>query len=309
MNSPTTLQPDAAFPAPPPEAVEQATRPMYWSVKRELWENRSLYLAPLIVTAVVLFGSLISMIGLPHRMRNLPPDPAKRHSVVVTPFSMAPAPLMLATLLVGFFYSLDALYGERRDRSLLFWKSLPVSDRTAVLAKATIPLAVLPLIALVLGFFAQIILLLWSTLVLAANDISPATIWGEFQFFQEPVVMVYGLIVYALWFAPIHGWLLLISAWAKRTPLLWATLPLVLVMMVEKIALNTTHFAALLKYRFIGGMTEGFAGAPKGHGVIDELAELSPLRFLSAPGLWLGLIATAAAIAAAIRLRRNREPI
>src|SRR5207253_2906468 len=209
----------------------------------------------------------------------------------------------------GFFYSLDALYGERRDRSLLFWKSLPVSDRTAVLAKATIPLAVLPLIALVLGFFAQIILLLWSTLVLAANDISPATIWGEFQFFQEPVVMVYGLIVYALWFAPIHGWLLLISAWAKRTPLLWATLPLVLVMMVEKIALNTTHFAALLKYRFIGGMTEGFAGAPKGHGVIDQLAELSPLRFRRAPGLWLGLIATAAAIAAAIRLRRNREPI
>ena len=79
-------------------------------------------------------------------MQTLPAlDPAKRHALVVRPFSMAPAPIMLATFLVGLFYSLDALYGERRDRSILFWKSLPVSDRTTVLSKASIPLVVLPL--------------------------------------------------------------------------------------------------------------------------------------------------------------------
>ena len=61
---------------------------------------------------------------------------------------MAPAPIMFATFLVGIFYCLDALHGERRDRSILFWKSLPVSDLTTVLSKASIPFAVLPLIGL-----------------------------------------------------------------------------------------------------------------------------------------------------------------
>jgi ABC-2 type transport system permease protein len=298
----------SAFPSPEVEPVERSTRPLYWSVRRELWENRSLTIAPLAVAAIVLFASFISLFGLPHRMRNLPPEPANRHSAVVTPLSMAPAPIMLVTFLVGMFYSLDALYGERRDRSLLFWKSLPVSDRTAVLAKAAIPLAVLPLIGLVLGFFAQLLLLLWSTIILAANHVSPAVLWSEFRVIQEPIVMVYGLAIHALWFAPIYAWLLLISAWARRTPILWATLPLLAVMMVEKITAGTAHFAGLLRYRFLGGMIEGFSGAT-GHGVIDQLSELSPLRFLSAPGLWIGLLLTAAALAAAIRLRRNREPI
>src|SRR5713101_9164463 len=93
-------------------------RPMFWSVRRELWENRSIYLAPLIVAAVVLFATALGTIGLPRRMRSLPTlDPAKRHAAVVMPYSMAPAPIMLTTFLVGFFYCLDALYGERRDRS------------------------------------------------------------------------------------------------------------------------------------------------------------------------------------------------
>ena len=278
MNPPIELQPDLSLPEPPADVTERPTRPMYWSVRRELWENRSLTIAPLLVTAIVLFASFISLIGLPKKMRNLPADPVKRHSAIVTPVSMAPAPIMLVTFLVGLFYSLDALYGERRDRSLLFWKSLPVSDRTAVLAKAIIPLAILPLIALALGFFAQVVLLLWSTLVLAASHISPALLWGEFHLLQEPVVMVYGLAIHALWFAPIYGWLLLVSAWAKRTPLLWATLPLLLVMMVEKIAFNSTHFAGLLKYRFIGGMVEGFSAGPQRHGVIDQLAAALPRR-------------------------------
>ena len=120
--------------APPPPPPPGPTRPFTWSVRRELWENRSLYVAPLVVTAFVLLGSFISLLGLPARMQALPAlDEAARHAMAVKPFSMAPAPIMLATLLVGIFYALDALYGERRDRSILFWKSLPVSDLTTVL--------------------------------------------------------------------------------------------------------------------------------------------------------------------------------
>src|SRR5437763_11697249 len=124
--------------------------------------------------------------------------------------------------IVGIFFSLDALYGERRDRSILFWKSLPVSDLTTVLSKAAVPLVVLPIIAFILGQAAQIILLILGTMILEGSGIGGAVLWREFRLFQEPFVMFYGLTIFMLWWAPIYAWLLLVSAWAKRVPLLWA---------------------------------------------------------------------------------------
>ena len=286
------------------------TRPFLWSIRRELWENRFLYIAPLIVTAVVLFGSLINTtVNLPARMRSLPTlDPAKQHAALVRPFSMAPAPIMLATLIIGLFYSLDALYGERRDRSILFWKSLPVSDRTTVLAKASIPLVVLPLIAIALSVVTQLIMMYVSTGVLWASRISPARLWAEFHFFRGLVVMFYGLFAHALWFAPIYCFLLLVSAWARRAPVLWAVLPLLAISAVERITLGSMHFMAMLQYRVAGAMTEAFKSRDA-HGNIELLSELDPVRFVTAPGLWIGLAFAAACLAAAVRLRRYREPI
>src|SRR6185295_17272584 len=187
---PSPAVPLDASPGTQPQAPASlaATRPFYWSVRRELWENRSLYIAPLVVTGLVLFATLLGMFRLPGKMRTLPADPAAAHALVVRPFSLAPAPIMLATFLVGLFYSLDALYGERRDRSLLFWKSLPVSDRTTVLSKASIPLGVLPGIAFALSLVTFFTLLLLSTLVLLGNGISPARLWTEVRFVQEPLV-------------------------------------------------------------------------------------------------------------------------
>lgn len=282
-----------------------------WSVRREIWENRSIYLVPLTAMALVLFALSINTIRLPHTMRTLSTlEPAKQHAALVKPFSIAPAPIMFAALIVGFFYCLDALYGERRDRSILFWKSLPVSDVTTVLSKASIPLVVLPLIGFILGYVAQIFLLMLSTVVLRAAGMSALPVWSEFRFFQEPIVMIYGLGVHALWFAPLYGWLLMISAWARRMPVLWAVLPPVAIGIAEKMIFQTTYFGSLLKYRFAGAMAEAFVKNPaKEHVLLDHLSQLSPLRFFSAPGLWLGLIFAAAALAVTVRLRHYREPI
>jgi ABC-2 type transport system permease protein len=293
-------------------AALSETRPFYWSVRRELWENRSLYLAPLAVTAVVLFALLIWSFGLPHRIQALGADAtAEQRLAVIKPFSMAPAVIMLTSFLVGLFYSVDALYGERRDRSILFWKSLPVSDLTTVLSKATIPCVVLPLIAFLLSVGAVLLLLFLSVAVLLAGGVSPAVFLADVGFLERPVIMLYGLTVHALWFAPLHGWLLLISVWARRSPLLWVALPPVAISVVERILFNTTHFVSLLQYRLTGAMTEAFAGTPRdGHGmIIDRFSQLSPLRFLASPGLWIGLIFAGACLAAAVRLRRRREPI
>ncbi len=280
-------------------------RPMSWSVRRELWENRFLYIGPLIVTAVVLFATFISIAVMPHRLRAL--EPAKQVARLVKPYSMAPAPIMFATLIVGLFYSLDALYGERRDRSILFWKSLPVSDRTTVLSKACIPFVVLPLIGFALSVATQVILLLVTTPVLLGNHINPAPIWAELRFFQGLIIMSYGLAVHALWFAPIYAWLMLVSAWARRAPFLWAVLPLLAVAALERIAFNTAYFMGMLQYRVGGAMKEAFAF--KADADFDRLSQLRPANFLSTPGLWVGLAFAAVFLAAAVRLRRNREPI
>lgn len=287
------------------------TRPFYWSVKRELWENRSVVIAPLVVTAVVLLATLVRMIGLPQKIRTLSTlPPFEQHLVVVRPLNMAPAPIMLAAFLVGVFYALDALYGERRDKSLLFWKSLPVSDRTTVLAKASVPLAVLPLYAFVLSLATFALILLLSTVVLLANGLSPAPLWLEARFFAQPLIMAYGLTVHVLWFAPLYCWLLLLSAWARRTPLLWLVLPPVMMAAFEHLVLGTDRFGAFLGYRITGAMTEAFTSTPPGGepGAIDRLGELAPLQFLASPGLWLGLVFATACLALAVRLRRTREP-
>ena len=314
MNSPSDVPPPSPLDpqvAVPPNVA--ATRPMYWSIRRELWENRSITLAPLAVAAFVLFALLITVLTLPRRLQTLPAlEPAKQHAAVVRPFGIAPAPIMVATILVGLFYSLDALYGERRDRSILFWKALPVSDRTTVLSKAAIPLVVLPLIGLALSVMTQAVILLWTTVVILGNGLSPAALWADGQFLQIPLVLLYGVAAFTLWHAPIYGWFLLVSGWAPRTPVLWAVLPLFAVSLVEKAAFNTWHFASLLRERLGGALEAAFTVASTKSGAardIDRLAQIDPARFLTTPGLWIGLAFTAAFLATAVRLRRSREPI
>jgi ABC-2 type transport system permease protein len=202
----------------------------------------------------------------------------------------------------------DALYGERRDRSILFWKSLPVSDRTAVLAKASIPLAIMPLLIFVIIVIMQSLMLLLTNMLLLMHGMAPTTA-AQLPMFSRFLLLLYGLITIALWHAPLYAWLLLVSGWAKRVTYLWALLPPLLLAGVEKIAFNTSHIGMLLRYRLIGGFTEAFVIHPRGTPPSSAPPQITPLHFLGTPGLWLGLLFAALCLAAAARLRRLREPI
>ncbi|HEY1582904.1 MAG TPA: hypothetical protein VGF73_07390 [Chthoniobacterales bacterium] len=296
-----------------PGSNNPAPRPLYWSVRRELWENRSIYLAPLIVSGLVLFGYAISVIGLPHRRRALLLlDPVRQRAIVEQPYDAAALMLMLTAFLVGIFYCLDALHGERRDRSILFWKSLPVSDLTSVLAKLSVPMVILPLITFALVEIVQVIILLISTLTLLPFGLG-ATTWERLPFFQLSIILLYGIITSVLWAAPVYGWLLLVSGWARRATFLWAVLPWLAVCVVEKIAFNTGYFCHLLGRRVFGSYEDAFVVAQQVHAggvpVVDRLTQLAPLKFLSSPGLWLGFVVAAVFLAAAVRLRRCRGPL
>ena len=216
--------------------------------------------------------------------------------------------LIFTAFIVGVFYCLDALHSERRDRSILFWKSLPVSDLTTVLSKATIPLVVLPVIIFAIIVFVQFLMLLWSSAVLLQSGLA-ATTWTRFNLFQQSLILLYSLIVIALWHAPIYGWALLISGWARRATFLWAVLPFLAIGVLEKIAFDTSHFASMLKDRLFGAGDTAFAFQPH-HGIaITSLIQLTPGRYLATPGLWIGLAFAAAFVTAAVWQRRYRGPI
>jgi len=289
-------------------SVMAATRPIYWSLRREFWENRYLYIAPLSVAAVFLFGYLIAAIHSPGQLRALLAlDHAHSHDEVSGPFDISAALMMGTAILMSVFYCADALHGERRDRSILFWKSLPVSDVTTVLVKASIPLLILPVLVSAITVVMQFLMLLLGSVVMLATGGSVATLWANVPILQMSLLMLYHVLTaHALWPAPVYCWLLLVSGWARRATLLWAALPIVAIGGLEKIAFNTSHFATLVGERFIGASavvasTDAFP--------TDPMTRITPAAFLASPGLWVGLAIAAVFLAAAVKLRRYQGPI
>ena len=291
-------------------AAASASRPFYWSVRREFWENRSLYIAPLAAAGLFLIGFLISLVHFPGKVRAAASlDSMQQQHLIERPYNFAGLLLMGTYLIIAIFYCLDALHGERRDRSILFWKSLPVSDVTTVLSKASIPLLFLPLLIFAITLTLQYIMIVLSSLALLASGMSIGAVWTRLPFFQMALMLLFHLIAaHSLFYAPIYAWLLLVSAWARRAPFLWAFLPLFAIGVVEKIAFNTTHFGKMLASRFAGGPVE--VPYPGQLGMHMHWVTFSEMGiFLSSPGLWVGLALAAAFLALAVRLRRNQGPV
>lgn len=285
-------------------AAVPATRVFYWSVRRELWENSSIYIAPLAVATVALFAfSLSSILGIWEKPLRLNPSQPQ------APYDMAAGLMMITGIIVSVFYCLDALHGERRDRSILFWKSLPVSDVTTVLAKASIPLVILPLLTFAITVAMQWLMLLLSSAVLLVSGQSVAMLWTKLSFLRMSLLLLYHIFTaHTLWPAPIYCWLLLVSGWPRRATFLWAALPLVAIGGVEQLAFHTWHFAALVASRLIGDVPTVAPTSPPVF-PIDPMVHIAAVRFLSNPGLWIGLAIGAALLAAAVRLRRYQGPI
>lgn len=281
-----------------------AIRPFLWSLRREFWENRLIYLVPLAAAALFLVSFVINTIILRRRMHGVwPVDATQQHQALALPYELSAALIMGTALIVGIFYALDALYGERRDRSILFWKSMPVSDLTTVLSKLTIPLVIIPVLSYAITVVTQFIMLLLSSAVLLGSGANIAAMWTQASFFRFSLDLFYHMLtVHGLWYAPLYGWLLLVSGWAPRAPLIWAVLPPFVICGVEKIAFNTTYFLSLLKVRLMGPPDPEMAKNA------DFMSTLIPHHFFDQPGLWAGLAVAAVFIAATIRMRRYRGP-
>jgi ABC-2 type transport system permease protein len=112
-----------------------------------------------------------------------------------------------------------------------------------------------------------------------------------------------------LWYAPLYGWLLLVSGWAKRMTFLWAVGAPLGLALFEFVTLHTHRVWSLLDDRVMGGYAQAFSVDGKGKVPITALTQADPGRFFALPGLWLGLAAAAAFLVACIWLRRRGEPV
>jgi ABC-2 type transport system permease protein len=307
------------------EPEVRSVRPFHWLLRRELWENRSLYIAPLVAAGVVFIGFLLNALHLPQGMQILAAlDPERQGRVVTAIYGGIAALIVVTMAVVTWFYALDALHSERRDRSVLFWKSLPVSDTQTVLSKLFTAMVIAPAIAFGVTVGLQVLILVLSSVVVAVGGANPGPLWSNLQIFQLTIVLLYALVAMSLWYAPIYAWLLLVSAWAKKSTFLWAVLPVGALLLFESLAFDTGYMKQLLAYRFQDGLGTAFdprvAAARSAHdaGFASEvrvdlpdhvLELLDPIQFFSNPWLWVGLLVAAALTAAAVWMRRYREPI
>jgi ABC-2 type transport system permease protein len=303
MHTITQDEPSAA------PAIFHPTQTFYWSVRRELWEHRSIYLAPLAVAGLLILGSAVAAFTPFHGSISMSDmDVDRQRGLLEAPFTIAALALMGASFLVAFFYSLDSLYGERRDRSILFWKSLPVSDTTAVLSKAIIPVFVIPLVCFVITITTQACMVLLLKAGLAVHGVHPAVSVSQLPLAHISGMLLFHLVaIHGFWYAPVFAWLILVSSFPRRAPFLWAVLPPLGIALVEKIAFGTTFFAEILKTRFNGNGT-GTSFAAGGVN-IEGMPSMNAAAIFASPGLWIGLLVAAGFLAGAVQMRRHRGPL
>jgi len=240
--------------------------------------------------------------------------PAEKRAKLVTLVYVAVTAVMFMVLgTIGFFYALDSLYADRRDRSVLFWKSLPLSDTETVLSKFAVGVVAIPLVAAVAAILAQLVVALGITVkgAIAGNDVS--VMW------EGPVLGsamgLTGVITAAsiLWYAPLVAYLMLASAWAPKSPFLWAVLPPMALVLLEKIAFGTNTLWQFITYRVFGVVKALFGDESQVPGVVirrDELMQGTGsgiVELFGSPSMLLGLVAAAALVAGTVWVRRYRD--
>ncbi|HTE42157.1 MAG TPA: ABC-2 transporter permease, partial [Steroidobacteraceae bacterium] len=182
----------------PPSVKNWATN-YVWLVKREFWEHRALYIAPLVYAGIVLLLALASAFGWGDvRMEGMSwrdgmnPDsqPEIRGGGRLVVYAAFYAPFLIITTIVTLYYALDALYADRRDRSVLFWKSLPVSDTETVLAKLGVAAFLGSATAVVISIVTLLLVLTIATVALAVRGMPTMIMWTHIPLLPNIAFMV-----------------------------------------------------------------------------------------------------------------------
>jgi len=292
-------------------------------VRREIWENRSLWITPLVISGIILitaafggihagdgnfsFGPRPSDDELSHMLAGSMGKQEAIYGLTIATFTT----MQLFTLgIVVFFYLLDSLMSERKDRSILFWKSLPISDTEVVASKVLTALVAAPIYVLLVSAATQVLFALVWSLRFGGTTLGQMLMpWDGGIWLQVQAGFLALVPAVIAWYLPIAGYLLLVSVWARRNAFLWAVLPPVAILMVEGLLLRSNTFAEFLGYRFIGVFK--IMDFDRMNSISDDAALGVFLGHVGSVfthyETWLGLLAAAAMFVAVVRIRRYRD--
>jgi ABC-2 type transport system permease protein len=295
-------------------------------IRRELWEHRSMWITPVAIASIITLGTLTGLMfvgDFAHELnvaffsaQNIAGQ-AERQAVL-TGFFLGSSPLFLLGLAVLIiFYSLDSLYAERKDKSILFWRSLPVTDAETVISKLLTAVILIPAITIGALIATHIVnLIITSIWVSVKGGDAGLMIWGSVSLLDNwlaAIIVIYGMLI---WMSPFVGWFLFVSAYTKRAPLLMAFLPLALIPMIEGIFLRSAHFAEAVWGRsvqiplFSGIDVQAIFDEDTMHVNEDMISLLGTIdigKFVTSIDTWIGVVVCGLLITAAIYVRRYRD--
>ena len=294
-------------------------------LRRELWEHPAIYVAPLAIAALVLLGLLTGQVtvsafgeavdfGIVIAQNS---SDLQRAAAITGVLLIVTTLFALGALIVMAFYSLDALYAERKDKSILFWRSLPITDAETVLSKLLTALLVIPLVTLLIAIATHLaILVMTSVWVMIQGGDASHLVWSSAPLADAWISSLVFAVAMPLWLSPFVGWFLLVSALTKRAPLLMAFMPLLVVPLLEKMSTGTYFFynaifvrsflPPIARFDDISWDKSELPTLPNGDS-FSVLEQLDIAGFLTSPSLWAGMIVCALFVTAAIYVRRYRD--
>lgn len=207
-------------------------------IRREYWENKGAFrTTPLVIGGIYIAFLLMSIFTTAHfdnemytfreairLLAEQTPEFRSTHGSEVLLGSSLFFTIVLA--FVVFFYLLGALYDDRKDRSILFWKSLPASDTLTIASKLLSAMVLAPLLFWVIIVITQTIMAGIASLMVLSVGENPWTLFlSVVNPFKAWALLLVSYLAASIWFLPMYGWLLLVSSFAPRIPLLFAVLP------------------------------------------------------------------------------------
>jgi ABC-2 type transport system permease protein len=293
-----------------------------WLIRREFWENRAIWLIPAVLGGLLILASLFGgyhVVGA----EDLTTVRAVVQAGSLDGMMIVALMFFVVMAIYSTWYLLDCLYADRKDRSILFWKSMPISDTATVMAKLGTALILIPLVSFA---FCDLTTLLVAFIVsVRAGAPLSSSLWRMDLWLQIQALWLFVIVTSAIWYLPIAGWLLAVSAWSKRAVILWSILPPLALALAERVFLGTHVIASQLGARLglASYASHAFQYTPgAANWVVTQIGHDATIEtpaslyrffnaggFLSSPATWIGAAAGAALIVCAIQLRMRRTEI
>ena len=210
-------------------------------------------------------------------------------------------------LTVGFgllAYSLSTFADERKDKSLIFWRSMPVSDLTTVFSKLLFVIFIVPLLVLPNIILLQSVAMLSASIYFVSNDIVPFSYLWTSYFLTDWFRIIFSLWAQALWSLPIFLWLMFAGTYARR-PVIGAAVPLVATIVLERIIFKTNEVWEFIDNRLgFWSRADSFPIASEEIRVVD-ISDI--ILMLSTQAFWIGMITSAILVAGIVYTRSTNN--